>query len=76
MLTVNAQEATRLSVLLRLVEERGERIRVFQNGRPVAEIGPIKAADRDPLLPNPRLAGVTFHEDPVAPLTDDDWPDA
>ena len=64
MLTVNAQEATRLSVLLRLVEERDERIRVFQNGRRSSR-----------LLPNPRLAGVTFHEDPVAPLTDDDWPD-
>ena len=77
MLVVNTHEAkTRLSGLLRLVEERGERIRVCRNGKPVAEIGPITTADRDPLVPNPRLSGVIFHEDPVAPLADDDWPDA
>ena len=77
MVVVNTHEAkTRLSELLRLVEERSERIRVRRNGKPVAEIGPITAPDRDPLVPNPRLAGVVFHEDPVAPLADDDWPDA
>ncbi len=77
MLVVNTHEAkTRLSELLRLVEERSERIRVCRNGKPVAEIGPIAGAERDPLVPNPRLSGVVFHEDPVAPLDDDDWPDA
>ena len=77
MLVVNTHEAkTRLSELLRLVEERSERIRVCRNGKPVAEIGPITTADRDPLVPNPRLSAVVFHEDPVAPLADDDWPDA
>lgn len=77
MLVVNTHEAkTRLSELLRLVEERSERIRVCRNGKPVAEIGPISTAKRDPLVPNPRLAGVVFHEDPAAPLDRDDWPDA
>ena len=77
MLVVNTHEAkTRLSELLRLVEERSERIRVCRNGKPVAEIGPIVTAERDPLVPNPRLSGIVFHEDPVAPLDDDDWPDA
>ena len=74
---VNTHEAkTRLSELLRLVEERRERIRVCRNGKPVAEIGPIATANRDPLVANPRLSGIVFHEDPVAPLADDDWPDA
>lgn len=57
MLVVNAHEArTRLSELLRLVEERGERIRVYRNGRPIAEICPVTTANRDPLVPNPRLS--------------------
>ena len=77
MVAVNTHAAkTRLSELLRLVEERSERIKVCRNGKPVAEIGPITAADRDPLLANPRLSGVVFHEDPVAPLADGDWPDS
>jgi prevent-host-death family protein len=77
MLVINTHEAkTRLSELLRLVEERSERIRVCRNGKPVAEIGPISKPDRDPLTPNPRLSGVVFHDDPVAPLAEDDWPDA
>ena len=54
---MNAHEAeTRLAELLRLVEERDERIRVYRNGKPVAEIGPITTADRDLLVPNPRLS--------------------
>jgi len=76
MLVVNAHEArTRLSELLRLVEERGERIRVYRNGRPIAEICPVTTANRDPLVPNPRLSEVVFHEDPVAALAAGDWPD-
>ena len=77
MLVVSTREAKeRLSELLQMVEERGERIRVCRNGRPVAEIGPITVPARDRLLPNPRLSGLVFHEDPVAPLADDDWPNA
>ena len=77
MLVVNTHEAkTRLSELLRLVEERSERIRVCRNGRPVAEIGPISATTGDPLQPDPLLAEVVFHEDPVAPLAEEDWPDS
>lgn len=75
MLVVSTHEAKeRISELLQMVEERGERIRVCRNGRPVAEIGPVTVPARDPLLPNPRLSGVVFHEDPVAPLAADDWP--
>ena len=53
-----------------------ERIRVCRNGKPVAEIGPITPTEGDPLQPDPLLAGVVFHEDPVAPLAEEDWPDS
>lgn len=76
MLIVNTHEAkTRLSELLRLVEERHERIRICRNGRPVAEIAPIRKPERSPLQQNPRLRGVIYRDDPVQPLSDDDWPD-
>ena len=75
MVVVNTHEAkTRLSELLRLVEERHERVRVCQNGRPVAEIGPIPASGRNPLERSPRLGRILFRDDPTAPLSEEDWP--
>ena len=76
MLVVNTHEAkTRLSELLRLVEERGERIRICRNGRPVADMGPVSTQVTDPLVRNPRLEGVVFNEDPMLPLSEEDWPE-
>lgn len=75
MIVVNTHEAkTRLSELLRLVEERHERVRVCRKGRPVAEIGPIPANGRDLLERDPRLRGIVFREDPTAPVSEEDWP--
>jgi prevent-host-death family protein len=77
MLVVNTHEAkTRLSELLRLVEERHERIRICRNGRPVAEIAPIPKPDRSPLEQSSRLRGIIYKESPLQPLSDDDWSDA
>ena len=76
MVIVNTHEAkTRLSELLRLVEERGERVRICRNGRPVADMGPVRSDVVDPLARNPRLEGVVFNEDPMAPLSPEDWPE-
>lgn len=75
MIKVNTHEAkTRLSALLAAVEERGEWVRICRNGRPVADLRPVGPA-KDPLRTNPRLARVRFHEDPVRPLSAEDWPD-
>ena len=74
MIVVNTHEAkTRLSELLRAIEERGERVRVCRNGKPIAEMGPVPVAVADPLAVDPRLANVEFREDPMAPLSDEDW---
>ncbi len=76
MIIVNTHEAkTRLSELLRLVEERDERVRICRNGHPVAEIGPIPKPGRDPLERSPRLRGIVYRESPVQPLGEDDWPE-
>ena len=75
MISVNIHEAkTKLSALLRMIEEKGEPIIICRNGTPVAEIRPIEEAG-DPLAQNPRLTGVIFNEDPALPLKENDWPD-
>ena len=75
MIIVNTHEAkTRLSALLAAVEERGELVRICRNGKPVAELRPIRSA-RDPFRQDPRLTGVEFLEDPTAPLRPEDWPE-
>jgi antitoxin (DNA-binding transcriptional repressor) of toxin-antitoxin stability system len=77
MIIVNTHEAkTRLSELLRAIEEKGERVRVCRNGRPIAEMGPVPRFSPDPLAINPRLSAVQFRESPVAPLAEEDWPES
>ena len=74
MISVNIHEAkTRLSALLRLVEEKGDFIRICRNGRPVADIRPIEIVNK-PLEQNPALMNVVFNEKPVLPLKNEDWP--
>lgn len=71
---VNTHEAkTQLSALLAEIEDHGESFLICRNGRPVAELRPVRAA-RDPLVNDPRLA-VVFHEDPSLPLDPEDWPE-
>ena len=74
MITVNTHEAkTRLSELLEAVE-RGERVTICRNGKPVAELRPVDKKN-DPLRRDPTLARVKFREDPTLPLRPEDWPD-
>jgi prevent-host-death family protein len=75
MITVNTHEAkTRLSALLAAVE-RGELVRICRNGKPVAELRPASTAP-DPLKQHPKFMGVIIREDPMLPLSPEDWPDA
>ena len=76
MTTVNTHEAkTKLSALLAAVEARGERVRICRNGKPVAELVPVRPL-RDPLKQDPELAKVILYEDPSLPLEPEDWPAA
>ena len=76
MVVVNTHEAkTRLSRLLKLVEEQGECVRICRNGRPIADMGPVRKGVRNPLAQDPALTGVVFKESPMEPLSEDDWPE-
>lgn len=74
MLTVKTHQAkTQLSSLLAAVEERGETVLICRNDRPVAELRPLPVAV-DPLRVHPELSRIRFHQDPMAPLDPEDWP--
>ena len=74
MRTVNVHEAkTRLSELLAGVEAKGEWVCICRNGKPVAELRPIKA--KDPFQVHPKLGKVRFLEDPARPINPADWPE-
>lgn len=78
MITVNMHEAkTRLSELVKAVEERNETVVLCRNGREVAEIRRrVKRRQVRNLTPDPRLR-VEFAPGyvPTEPLSDDEWPE-
>lgn len=77
MITVNMHEAkTRLSELVKAVEERNETIVLCRDGREVAEIRRIKRRRLRDLAVEPRFrVEATAGYRPDEPLTDDEWPD-
>ena len=77
MITVNMHDAkTRLSELVKVVEERDETVVLCRDGREVAEIRRRRTRRqvRD-ISPDPRFR-VTFSRGyrPTEPLGDDEWP--
>lgn len=77
MITVNLHEAkSRLSELVKAVEERGETVTICRNGRPVAELSSAKPRRKSRLVGDSSLR-VTLAPgfDPTEPLSTEDWPD-
>jgi prevent-host-death family protein len=79
MITANMHEAkSRLSELVRAVEEGGETVILQRNGKPVAEIRPYvsKRRVRRDLTPDPALRPILAPGyDPAEPLSEDEWPE-
>ena len=81
MITVNMHEAkSRLSQLVKAIEEDGEIVILQRNGHPVAEIHrynqPAAQPIRRDLTPDPRLRAILAPGyDPAEPLSDDEWPE-
>jgi len=80
MITVNMHEAkSRLSALVKAVEEDGETVVLQRNGHPVAEIHRYRARDLEPvrrLTPDPSLRPILAPGyDPTEPASEDEWPE-
>jgi len=75
MKSLNVHETkTRLSSLLREIEENGEYIVICRNGKPVADLSAHKPASR--LVQDPVLAGTQINYDPTEPGSEEDWPES
>lgn len=76
MITVNIHEAkTRLSALLREIEEDNETVLICRAGKPVAELQrPRVRRVVDPLKMHPELMGKILY-DPTEAMDDKDWPE-
>ena len=78
MITVNMHDAkTRLSELVRAVEERNETVVLCRDGREVAEIRRrVTRRARRTLTPDPRFRVERAPGyRPTEPLADDEWPE-
>lgn len=76
MIQVDSHEAkVRLPYFLSKVEKDHEKIKICRNGRPIALLIPLDPQfPSDPLKQHPKLMAVKIHEDPTAPLDEEDWP--
>ncbi|MBV6492203.1 MAG: hypothetical protein LDLANPLL_00194 [Turneriella sp.] len=75
MLVINLYEAkTKLSNLVKKVEEQGKTITLCRNGTPVAQIVPLEKKTLNPLQKNKILSKITLNYNPFEPLSDDEWP--
>jgi putative zinc finger/helix-turn-helix YgiT family protein/prevent-host-death family protein len=74
-ITVNMHEAkSRLSELVKAVEERGEVVSLCRHGKPVAEIVAAHLPLGDRLTPRPDLKPLFINYDPTEPLSEEEWP--
>ena len=79
MITATIEEVgTRFLELVKAVEERGETILIYRGGKVVAEMAPPSRRAMDGLKPHADLKPlwVAPDFDPVAPATQDEWPEA
>lgn len=76
MITVNTHEAkTKLSALLRVIEEENETVMICRAGKPVAELRrPSAKKAQDPMKMHPELMGKILY-DPADAADEEDWPE-
>ena len=73
MKTVNVHEAkTGFSGLLAEIEQRGERIVICRNGKPVADLVPHRSVDRS--KPDGELGRIEIKFDLTEELSEEAWP--
>lgn len=75
MIAVNLHEAqTRLSELVKAVEEKNETVVICRGGTPVVELKALPTRRVDRLTPDPALKPLAIKYDPTEPLTEEEWP--
>ncbi len=67
------QAKMQLFQLIKLVEESDTLVRICRNGRAVVELRRVNTA-KNPLKQHKGISGVRFAENPLAPVSEEDWP--
>jgi antitoxin (DNA-binding transcriptional repressor) of toxin-antitoxin stability system len=78
MITVNMHEAkSRLSELVKAIEEKDETVLICRQGQPVAELKAVAKSGVDRLKRHRDLAPLYVAPgfDPAEPLSDSEWPE-
>jgi len=71
---LNIHEAkTRLSAVLMQIEKTGESVVICRNGKPVAELGPVKQRCGNRLKKHPEMSKIKINYDPTEVLAGDEW---
>jgi prevent-host-death family protein len=75
MITVNMHEAkSRLSELVKAVEEDGEIVTICRQGKPVVRLAPVTPQTVNHFRTEPRLKGHLL-EDPTTGVPEEAWPE-
>ena len=64
---------TQLPALVAAVEDTGEPVLIYHQGKPVADLVPHRRQSR--LVPHPVMQRIRINYDPTEPLTADEWPE-
>ena len=72
-ININSIIENDLKKIIEQIEKTGQPILIVRDNKPVVKIVPQRK--KDPLEMDPGLGGAFFVGDPVAPLSDFDWPD-
>lgn len=71
---LNIHEAkTKLSAVLVEIEKTGKRFVICRNGKPVAELVPLKRKAAGRLGRHPTMSNIAINYQPTEELTDDEW---
>lgn len=73
---LNVHEAkTKLSAVLAQIEKTGGKVLICRNGKPVAELAPIKKGVGSRLGKHPVMSKIQINYDPTEEMSDEEWGD-
>jgi prevent-host-death family protein len=71
---INVHEAkTKLSAVLAQIEATGQSVLICRNGKPVAELGPLKKRSGGRLGKHPVMGKIKIAYDPTEAMTEAEW---
>jgi len=71
---LNIHEAkTKLSAVLAQIEKTGNKVLICRNGKPVAELSPVKTGVGSRLGKHPVMSNIQINYDPTEDMADDEW---